>query len=92
MIPHEDKDDNYDDGDDDDADDDHVDCKCGATSGVGRTCFNSKCGTLTWINMQTCEVLSMKENHLPYHSWPSLEPCLIIFFGFHVMFFSGGRL
>ena len=49
MSPHEDKDDDYDDGDDDDDDDDdndddhdddhddHDDCKCGATSGLGRT-------------------------------------------------------
>ena len=44
MIPHEDKDDGYDDGDDgdDDDDDDHDDCKCGATSGLGRTCLNPK--------------------------------------------------
>ena len=46
MSPHEDKDDDYDDGDDDDDDDhdddhdDHDDCKCGATSGLGRTCLN----------------------------------------------------
>ena len=54
LTPHEDKDDDYDDGDgdgydddyddddDDDGDgddDDHDDCKCGATSGLGRTCF-----------------------------------------------------
>ena len=26
--------------DDDDYDDDHDDCKCGGTSGLGRTCFN----------------------------------------------------
>ena len=45
LTPHEDKDDDYDDGDDDDGDDDdhddgddHDDCKCGATSGLGRTC------------------------------------------------------
>ena len=36
MTPHEDKDDDSDDGDDDD---DHGDCKCGAMSGLGRTCF-----------------------------------------------------
>ena len=40
MIPHEDKDDDYDDGDDDHDGDDHDDCKCGATSGLGRTCLN----------------------------------------------------
>ena len=40
MTPHEDKDDEYDDGDGDDDDDDHDDCKCGATSGLGRTCLN----------------------------------------------------
>ena len=42
MTPHEDKDHDYDDGDDDDHDDDdddHDDCKCGATSGLGRTCL-----------------------------------------------------
>ena len=44
MTPHEDtdeEDDDGDDGDDDDHDDDgdHDDCKCGATSGLGRTCF-----------------------------------------------------
>ena len=45
LISYEDKDDDYDDGDDnddhhdDDKDDgDHDDCKCGATSGLGRTC------------------------------------------------------
>ena len=33
--------DDGDDGDDDDDDDDgHDDCKCGATSGLGRTCSN----------------------------------------------------
>ena len=37
-MPHEDKVDDYDDGDGDDDDDD--DCTCGATSGLGRTCFN----------------------------------------------------
>ena len=41
MIPHEDKDDDYDDGDDDHDDDDHDDCKCGATSGLGRKCLVS---------------------------------------------------
>ena len=41
LIPYEDKDDDYDDGDDDhDGDDYHDDCKCGATSGLGRTCLN----------------------------------------------------
>ena len=40
-MPHEDKVDDYDDGDGDgDDDDDDDDCKCGATSGLGRTCFN----------------------------------------------------
>ena len=40
LTPHENKDDNYDDGDDDDDDHDHDhdDCKCGATSGLGRRC------------------------------------------------------
>ena len=38
-MPHEDKVDDYDDGDGD-GDDDDDDCKCGATSGLGRTCFN----------------------------------------------------
>ena len=46
LTPHEDKDDDCDDGydndddhDDDDEDDgDPDDCKCGATSGLGRTC------------------------------------------------------
>ena len=48
MTPHEDKDDGYDEGDeegdddDDDDDDDHDECKCGATSGLGRTCLNPK--------------------------------------------------
>ena len=43
MTPHADKDDDYDDGDDDHDGDDHDDCKCGATSGLGRTCLtNSK--------------------------------------------------
>ena len=46
MIPYEDKDDDYDDDDDDDDDDNDDDddddaCKCGATSGLGRTCENS---------------------------------------------------
>ena len=36
LDPHEDKVDDSDDGDDDD---DHGDCKCGATSRLGRTCF-----------------------------------------------------
>jgi hypothetical protein len=51
LTPHEDKDENYDDGDGDDDDDDgydydydydddHDDCKCGATSGLGRTYLN----------------------------------------------------
>ena len=43
MTPHEDTDDD-DDGDDDDDhgdddDHDHDDCKCGATSRLGRTCL-----------------------------------------------------
>ena len=40
MIPHEDKDVYFDDGGDDD-DDDHNDCKCGATSVLGRRCLVS---------------------------------------------------
>ena len=43
MTPHE-GDDDYDDGDDDD--DGHDDCKCGATSGLGRTIFNAETGQL----------------------------------------------
>jgi hypothetical protein len=39
LIPYEDKDDDYDDGNDDHDGDDHDDCKCGATSGLGRTCL-----------------------------------------------------
>jgi hypothetical protein len=42
LTPHEDTDDDYDDGDDDDHDDDdddYDDCKCGATSGLGRNCI-----------------------------------------------------
>ena len=45
LTPHEDKDDDCDDGDGDDDDDYYYyhyyydDCKCGATSGLGRTCF-----------------------------------------------------
>ena len=42
---HEDKVDDSDDGDDDD---DHGDCKCGATSRLGRTCF--LCSTI-WLDM-----------------------------------------
>ena len=41
LIPHEDKDYDDDDDDDDDDYDDHDDCKCGATSGLGRTCLNT---------------------------------------------------
>ena len=46
LTPHEDKDDGSDDGDDDDDhhhdhDHDHDDCKRGATSGLGRTCYKS---------------------------------------------------
>jgi hypothetical protein len=44
LISYEDKDDDYDDDDNGDHDDDdekddgdHDDCKCGATSGLGRT-------------------------------------------------------
>ena len=46
LTPHEDTNDDYDDGDDDgdddhdDDDDDHGDCKCGATSGLGRNRLN----------------------------------------------------
>ena len=40
MMTNDDDDD--DDGDDDDDDDDHDYCKCGATSGLARTCFS--CG------------------------------------------------
>ena len=36
----DDDDDEDEDEDDDDDDDDHDDCKCGATSGLGRRCFN----------------------------------------------------
>ena len=43
MTPHEvtgdDYDENDDDDDHDDHDDDHDDCKCGATSGLGRNCI-----------------------------------------------------
>ena len=49
LIPHE-GDDDYDDGDGDDDDDDdddgHDDCKCGATSGLGRTIFDAETGHL----------------------------------------------
>ena len=51
LIPHEDKDDDYDDGDDDydDYDDhhhhDHDNCKCGATSGLGRNSLFTLPGT-----------------------------------------------
>ena len=38
MTPHEDKDDDYDGCADDD--DDHDNFRCGATSGLGRTCFD----------------------------------------------------
>jgi len=47
LTPHEYKNDDYDDGDGDDEDDDHDDgddrddCKCGATSGLGRTSLNT---------------------------------------------------
>ena len=54
LTPHEDKDDDNDDGDDDDDDDDHDDCKCGATSGLGRTCFNIF-GETTWNAMSTIQ-------------------------------------
>ena len=41
LTPHEDKDDDYDGcADDDDDDDDHDNFRCGATSGLGRTCFD----------------------------------------------------
>ena len=41
LTPHEVTGDDYDENDDDDDDDDdHDDCKCGATSGLGRTCLN----------------------------------------------------
>ena len=40
MTPHEVTGDDYDENDDDDDDDDdHDDCKCGATSGLGRNCI-----------------------------------------------------
>ena len=55
MIPHEDKDDDYDDDDDnddndddDDDDDDHDDRKCGATSGLGRNCLNTRHERCEW--------------------------------------------
>jgi len=57
LIPHEDKDDDYDDDDDDnddndddddDDDDDHDDRKCGATSGLGRNCLNTRHERCEW--------------------------------------------
>ena len=58
---HEDTNDDYDDDDDDDNDDDdddHDDCKCGATSGLGRTCINhSQMGGLLLFYPQ-CYLLS----------------------------------
>ena len=86
MTPHEDKDDDYnydddddgdDDGDDDDDDDDddhddHDDCKCGATSGLGRTCLNPQ-----WIDSP---IQIFNKNHrqiLPQHPHiPSHPPIL----------------
>ena len=58
LTPHEDKDENY-----DDDDDDHDDCKCGATSGLGRTCFFSNLGILQYLTCKSkietdaCKVL-----------------------------------
>ena len=56
MIPHEDKDDDYDDGDDDHDGDDHDDCKCGATSGLGRTCLTNSKRLMTQLHetMRLC--------------------------------------
>ena len=57
LTPHENKDDNYDDGDDDDDDHDHDhdhdhdDCKCGATSGLGRPYSFPVCDSM----MNHCE-------------------------------------
>ena len=62
-----------DDDDDDDDDDDHDDCKCGATFGLGRTCFrrlrfdlNNRLLLFPFIkagNLASCLVL------MPYWSW-----------------------
>ena len=68
MTPHEDKDEDCDDGDDvyddDDDHDDHADdddCKCGATSGLGRTC------SLICSFVFKCFFKCIK------HTWPMLD-------------------
>ena len=68
LTPHEDTDDDYDDGDDDDHDDDdYDDCKCGATSGLGRNCIKwyktPKGASLSWYyhDLRNVEVTYMDE-------------------------------
>ena len=56
------------DGDDDDDDDDHDDCKCGATSGLGRTCL---------VGTYLCKISSLSDNPAGYGSTQGMHLMLI---------------